>query len=246
MKTLKYLFLILAMMVIGIVCSAMDKPITGQKKDEQLIVEGNNKFALVLYTKLQAKEGNLFFSPYSISTALAMTYSGARGITERQMSKVLNLHYLLPANPSSITQLPDRKRVHSAFGIIIKDLNLRGRKGNYELTVANALWGQKNYGFLEDFLELIKTNYGGRLNEVDFIERFSGRIGHIHAKNLVRRDGSRRFVPLEEGEIDYTKVFPALQKAGYDGTVAMEHSRPGNPDEATEKDIVFLRRLAGK
>ena len=58
---------------------------------------------------------------------------------------------------------------HSAFGKIIKDLNSRGEKGGYELRVANALWGQNGYGFLEEYLELIETNYGGKLNEVDFI-----------------------------------------------------------------------------
>src|SRR4030042_6834024 len=54
------------------------------------VVEGNNKFALELYQKLQCQQGNLFLSPYSISTALAMTYAGARGQTAEQMQKPLN------------------------------------------------------------------------------------------------------------------------------------------------------------
>ena len=60
-------------------------------------------------------------------------------------------------------------RFHSAFGQIIKDLNAGGAKGAYELTVANALWGQKGYSFLKEYLSLVETNYGGGLNEVDFV-----------------------------------------------------------------------------
>jgi serpin B len=134
------------------------------------IVEGNNKFALELFTKLQSTKGNLFFSPYSISTALAMAHAGARNETESQMAGVL--HFPISVNrrtDSSLKFLPDKQQFALAFGNIIKDLNNRGRKGGYTLTVANALWGQKDYGFLQEFLELIKTSYDGQLNEVDFI-----------------------------------------------------------------------------
>ncbi len=144
------------------------------KEGERIIVEGNNKFALQSYAKLRAREGNLFFSPYSISTALAMTYAGARGKTEKQMAEVLRfptVTKLIGEPKGGLMALPGwhRLRFHSAFGRIIKDLNNRGKKGGYELTVANALWGQKGYGFLKEFPELIKTNYDGRLNEVDFV-----------------------------------------------------------------------------
>ena len=61
---------------------------------EKTLISGNNAFALDLYAKLREQEGNLFFSPYSISTALAMTYAGARGNTENQMAEVL--HFDLP------------------------------------------------------------------------------------------------------------------------------------------------------
>jgi len=147
------------------------------KEGERIIVEGNNKFALQSYAKLRAREGNLFFSPYSISTALAMTYAGARGQTEAQMARVLHFPTTMPIgvwrDPDKELSKPERAwhrlRFHSAFGRIIKDLNNRGKKGGYELTVANALWGQKGYGFLKEFPELIKTNYDGRLTEVDFV-----------------------------------------------------------------------------
>jgi serpin B len=128
---------------------------------ESAIVEGNNKFAFVLYDKLREEKGNLFFSSYSISTALAMTYAGARGETQTQMAKVL----CFPPIASDANQT----KFHASFEQIIKGINERGGKGAYELTVANALWGQKGYKFLNEYLALIETNYGGGFNQVDFI-----------------------------------------------------------------------------
>ncbi len=123
------------------------------------VVEGNNKFALELYQNLQGREGNLFLSPYSISTALAMTYAGAKDRTEKQMAETL----CFPSMGSS--------QLHKEFGEIIRKLNEAGEKGGYELVVANALWGQKDYSFLGDFLTLVRTNYGGDLQQVDFVKQ---------------------------------------------------------------------------
>ena len=125
------------------------------------VVTGNIEFAFVLYAKLKdepvVKEagGNLFFSPYSISTALAMTYAGARGETEKQMSEVL--HFSLPQN-----------RLHQAFGILERQLKQNNKDSGYELSVANALWGQENEKFLQEFLDLTKKYYGAGLRQVDF------------------------------------------------------------------------------
>ena len=173
MKATKCVFVLVVVMVTAGFASAR----IGAKASEQIVVKGNNEFALELYAKLREREGNLFFSPYSISTALSMTYAGARGETETQMAEVLHF----PTAPGGIERDPNKgsfkstelawskEHFHSAFGAIINDLNARGEKGNYELSVANALWGQKGYGFLKEFLELVKTNYGGVLNEVDFV-----------------------------------------------------------------------------
>jgi len=149
-------------------CFGGERQILAEKVHARIVAKRNNEFALELYAKLRQREGNLFFSPYSISTALAMTYAGARGQTDTQMAKVLHF----PTVPSETVLVKNtfaRTRFHSAFGTIVKDLNTRGEKGGYELTVANALWGQKGYGFLEEFLQLVKANYDGQLNEVDFM-----------------------------------------------------------------------------
>lgn len=165
-------FILVIVMAASVGCLGKEQMATTEKsdiklplsKDQGMIVDGNNKFAMALFAKLREKEGNLFFSPYSISTALAMTYAGAIDETQAQMAKILNF-----PTCSELVEPIDKDKFHSAFGTIVKDLNARDKKGSYELSVANALWGQKGYGFLKEFIELVKTNYDGQLNEVDFV-----------------------------------------------------------------------------
>jgi len=135
--------------------------------ETQLVVEANNRFALDIYQKLCSSQGNLFCSPYSISTALALAHAGAKGQTEMQMARVLHFPTIDDSNSAqSVMNMDD---FASAFGKIIKDLNERAAAGDYELRVANALWGQKGYSFLKEYLELIKSHYEGNLHEVDFV-----------------------------------------------------------------------------
>ncbi len=124
-------------------------------QDAKIVVEENMAFAFGLYEKLKEVEGNLFFSPYSISTALAMTYAGARGNTEKQMGTAL--HFTLP-----------QKRFHPAFACLEAQLKAVQEKCDIELNIANALWAQEDYAFLREFLDLIQSNYGTVLNHVDF------------------------------------------------------------------------------
>ena len=111
------------------------------------VVQGNTKFAFDLYHKLRTAEGNLFFSPYSISTALAMTFAGARGNTETQMAKTL--HFTL-----------SQKQLHPAFASLDAKLKIVKEKGHILLKFANALWPQAGYSFLEEFLSLMEEYYG--------------------------------------------------------------------------------------
>jgi serpin B len=117
------------------------------------VVDGDNAFAVALYGRLRAGNGNLFFSPESISTALAMAYAGARGETAAQMAKTL--HFTLPP-----------EKLHPVMGALLRELNTP--QENYQLSVANALWAQRGSTFLGDFLKLLKTDYGAGINEVDF------------------------------------------------------------------------------
>jgi serpin B len=158
-------------------CLSASQPTRKENEYKEIVAKGNNRFAFDLYAKLRAEQGNLFLSPHSISTALAMVYAGARGQTEEEMARALHFPTVPKAtkqgpNEGSTTLKPrlcSKEQFHSAFGAIIKDLNARGQKGGYELTVANALWGQRGYRFLREFLQFIKIHYGGELNEVDFV-----------------------------------------------------------------------------
>ena len=126
------------------------------------LVRGGHAFAFDLFNRLaKEQEGNLFVSPSSIRTALAMTFAGARGDTEKQMAEALRFE-----------QAPGQ--VHAHLARLVADLNDPGtdEDGNpfYELAVANALWGQAGFPFRADFIDLLSDRYAAGLNEVDFLD----------------------------------------------------------------------------
>lgn len=131
-----------------------DEPSTEAPAPPAAVVEGMNAFAFDLYGRLAAaSDENVFLSPASISTALAMTYAGARGNTQSQMAAVLHL--------------PERD-VHEGFGAMVDYLNALGEEEEFDLTMANALWGQRDYAFRPQFTELLEARYGAGLRLVDF------------------------------------------------------------------------------
>lgn len=127
----------------------------------QDLVEGNTEFALDLYQQLREEDGNIFFSPYSLSLALAMTYAGAEGETEQQMKDAL--HFML-----------EDESLHAAFNKLALELASRaegaeGKDGeDFRLNIVNAIWGQQDYGFLPDFLDVLAENYGAGLRLLDY------------------------------------------------------------------------------
>ena len=128
--------------------------------DAKTIATSINGFAFDLYRQVGKKEGNLFVSPASISTALAMAYAGAAGQTEKEMAHVLHFD----RNP---TQLPVQ-RFHEAYGKLTSLLNSGGSQGGYVLRTANRLWGQQSYEFQPEFLKITRDHYGAELAELDF------------------------------------------------------------------------------
>lgn len=119
------------------------------------LVNGNTRFALDLYGYLREEGGNLFVSPYSVSTALAMTYAGARGETARQMSKVL--HFTLKGED-----------LHGAFGRLQVQLEDAAREDGVELRVANGLWVDRGHSLLDTFLAIVRKNYQAEARRADF------------------------------------------------------------------------------
>jgi serpin B len=121
------------------------------------LINANNQFALEFYSHLknQESEKNVFFSPYSISTALAMTYEGAKGETAEEMQSVFHFS-------------ENDKVRRSSVAAIYNELNKN--QSDYTLSTANALWVQKDYPLLEEVTKVISEYYGGRLNNLDFIK----------------------------------------------------------------------------
>jgi serpin B len=135
---------------------ARELSIHPQLKRSSPVVKGNNAFALDLYRQLCNQQGNLCVSPYSLSTALAMTYAGARGQTAIEMSEVL--HFTL-----------GQEDLHPAFAALRAKLDAQKQQGEgIQLKIANRLWGQKGYDFLKPFIQLTRNYYGAELEEVDF------------------------------------------------------------------------------
>ena len=130
--------------------------------DLDLLVEGNSAFAFDLYQALKEQDGNLFYSPHSISVALAMTYAGARAETAEEMAATLQ--FLLA-----------QERLHPAFNWLDAELASRGEGAQgkddegFRLNIVNAIWGQKDYSFLADFLDVLAEDYGAGLRILDFI-----------------------------------------------------------------------------
>lgn len=118
------------------------------------VVTANNQFACELYSKYKSEKGNIFFSPYSISTALAMTHEGARGKTAEEMQAVFHF-----PEDSSIRR--------PAFAEIINEINKQDKE--YKLYTANALWPAIGFKLLEEYQNTIDKYYGGKATCLDYV-----------------------------------------------------------------------------
>src|SRR4030042_1549640 len=116
-------------------------------------VNAYNGFAFDLYRRYSDGGGNILFSPYSISTALSMTYEGARGLTAEEMEAVFGF-------------LEDPSERQPSVARIYNTLNGEGRE--YALHTVNPLWMQQDYNVLEEYVNAINNYYGGEANVLDF------------------------------------------------------------------------------
>src|SRR4051812_12733137 len=103
-------FVLAAVLAVASTPALDAQPVAPLSADAKAVAEGNNVFALDLYGQLAKENGNLFFSPYSISTALGMTYAGAKGKTAEEMAATL--HFGLP-----------QERLHAGMGELVQRLN---------------------------------------------------------------------------------------------------------------------------
>ena len=154
--------LVLALIVAGLaVCGTVPlstTSVSGESVADDSVAAGNNRFAFDLYRRLAAEPAhagdNLFFSPYSITSALAITCEGARGTTADEIESVLHL----PTNETLRRE---------GFADLNAALN-RG-SGNYTLRTANALWAEETYPFLPEYIDTATRWYGANVTNLDFI-----------------------------------------------------------------------------
>jgi len=126
-------------------------------------VESDAVFACDLYRAVRNREGNLLFSPYSISVALAMVRAGGAGETASQMDTVLHL-------PDEGAARDHRHLAQQLEPPLVPESEQAGARliPAYELKLASALWGQEDLPFRKGFLEVLKNEYGAPLARVDF------------------------------------------------------------------------------
>jgi serpin B len=128
--------------------------------------KANNQFAIDLYNEINKdSDKNIFFSPWSISTVMAMAYEGARGETAKEIENVFHF----PAD--------DAMR-RSSYARMLNTLNKAG--GEYKLSIANAIWLQEDYPFLKDYKDTIRRYYLGEIKNLDFKNNPSDASFHIN------------------------------------------------------------------
>lgn len=120
------------------------------------VVNANNQFAIDLYQQINKQpaqsDKNIFFSPYSLSTAMAMLYAAAEGETKQQIQKTF--HYPTPAilNPNSAALYNQFNKPNS----------------NYDLSTVNDLWIHQGLSPNQTYLDTVQRYYGGKVTTLDF------------------------------------------------------------------------------
>jgi serine protease inhibitor len=186
------------------------------------VVTSSNQFAVDLYAKLAAEsDKNLFFSPESISSALSMTYVGARGDTATEMGKVLHLDSA-------------GENIAAAQAALNKQLNDGGKGGDYQLAIANRLWGAEGHHFLEKYLKTLRDDYSADLEQLDF--KANAEKARKTINDWVEKATQGKIQDLiPEGMVDATTKLVLTNAVYFKG----KWSKPFNAD-ATQKAPFYL------
>ena len=133
------------------------------EEQQQALADDTSKFAAAFYQQIRQKEGNIIYSPLSISLALSMTLAGAETTTEEAMMQ--SLQYSLPED-----------QVHPAFNALLLAIEAseenkpeESEGSNFQLNIANSIWGQSGYPFASDFLDVLARYYDAGMYNIDYI-----------------------------------------------------------------------------
>jgi serpin B len=146
-----------------------------------LATKATNELGVDLYRQLSGSDGNLCISPYSIDSALAMTFAGADGETRSEMARVLHFSNGgdVPTSFSALQQSLEQMSAKTAE--LVKDSKKFGGPSEpITLNIANRLFAQKSYDFRQAFLLLVKQNYGAAFEPIDFTENPAAAAQHIN------------------------------------------------------------------
>ena len=179
-------------LLLGVVLLGLSRPGLSLTATEQ-VVAANNDFAMDLYGQIRSSSAgkNIFFSSFSVSSALAMVYAGAKGNTKTEMANVLKFSGINTNN------------VHVGFQKLFKAFN--DPTNNYTLSVANAFFGRKGYPFLQTYLTIVNQYYYALLKNLDF-------AGNPEA--------SRKFINDWVADNTNQKIKNLLSQGSIDGSTA--------------------------
>ncbi len=179
--------------------------------------ESINAFGIDLYRFLAGSSENIFFSPFSLSTALAMTYLGADGNTALQMRKVLHF---------------EDEGLHESFSNLIDSLNKPAE--DYKLSIANALWLQEGYPLLESFLAAVEKYYRAPVNSVDFVNDPKNSVRRINDWIEQKTEGKIKDM-INEDDVDSLTRLIITNAIYFKGNWVVSFD-----PQATKKDVFFV------
>jgi serpin B len=150
--------------------------------DFDLAATATNQLAVDLHRQLATDDGNLCVSPYSIENAMAMAFAGSDGETREEMARALHFRNEGNAVPASFAALQHslEEMTTKTAELVKESKRFGGPSEPITLNIANRLFAQKGYDFRKSFLALVKENFGGAFEPLDFVHDSSGATRHIN------------------------------------------------------------------
>src|SRR6266487_5820275 len=214
----------------------------------ELAAKATNELAVDLHRQLATGDENLCISPYSIESALAMTFAGADRETRMEMARVLHLTNGSTV-PASFAALQDSLEQMSAktAELVKESKKFGGPSEPITLNIANRLFAQKAYAFRETFLSLVKQNFGGAFEPIDFVANAAAatqRINkwveeqtHDRIRDLIPRGALDKTTRLVLANALYLKA-PWASEFSYNAT----HPEPFHVRAGTPVDVPMMRK----
>jgi len=222
MKAAIIVGIVLAILLLGVIFYLQDIPKADSIKvdlaspeAQKSAVDANNRFAFDLLSKYRSDSGkNVFFSPYSISAAIAMAYEGARGKTADEMVSVFNFPM-------------DNSERWDGFADIYNEINKKDKK--YKLSSANALWAREGSSFQKEYLDTVEKYYGGKATNVDFEKDAENSRITINKWMSDQTEGNIKD-PIPKGAIDQSTRLVLTNAVYFKGTWAKQFDKKNTQD----------------